>query len=77
MADLTTSAPGYIWVNVNGTGGAYLANQPLGWFDVLYPGEGANHGFNITVPKPAGTYQVCVYGSTEALALGCQTATVR
>ncbi len=74
-ADLTTSSPGFIWVNVNGTGGAYVASQPLSWFDTLYPGEGPNHGFDVVIHKPAGTYQICVYGS-ESISLGCQSVHV-
>lgn len=72
--DLTTSAPSWLWVNFNGTGGPYKAEMALSWFDGYYPGSGPNHGFDITVPKPAGTYDVCVHG-TEAL-LRCTTVTV-
>lgn len=73
--DLTTSAPAWIWVNLNGEGGAHAANVPLGWFDAYYPGSGPNHGFDVTISKPPGTYEVCVHG-TESL-LRCQSVSVR
>lgn len=73
--DLTTTNPSYIWVNFNGVGGPYKADVPLSWFDGYYPGSGANHGFDVTVPKPPGAYSVCVNG-TEQL-LGCTNVTVK
>ncbi len=73
--DLSTPNPSYIWVNVNGSGGPQVANVPLSWFDTMFPGEGPNHGFNATISKPPGTYQVCIYG-TNSQALGCKTVTV-
>ncbi|TFB74339.1 hypothetical protein E3O06_07025 [Cryobacterium glaciale] len=72
--DLTTPASSYIWVNIDGLGGSYLANGQLSWFESYYPGSGVNHGFDVTIPKPPGTYQVCVHG-TEAL-LSCSSVTV-
>lgn len=75
-ADLTTSAPGFVWVNVNGMGQAYVADRPLNWFDVAYPGMGSNHGFDLTIAKPPGTYSVCAYGP-ESIALGCRQVVVR
>lgn len=73
--DLTTpSTPSYIWINVDGRGGPQQANQPLSWFDRYYPGAGANHGFDVTVPATSGTHEVCVHG-TERL-LRCQTVRV-
>ncbi len=74
--DLSTPNPSYIWVNVNGSGGPQVANVPLSWFDTMFPGEGPNHGFNATISKPPGTYQVCIYG-TNSQALGCKTVTVQ
>lgn len=73
--DLTTSNPSYIWVNVNGVGGPQRADKPLSWFEGLYPGAGANHGFDSIIPTRPGTHEVCVHG-TDAL-LGCSTVTVR
>lgn len=73
--DLTTpSVPSYIWVNVDGAGGPQKASAPLSWFDGYYPGAGANHGFDVTVPATSGRHEVCVHG-TEKL-LRCQTVTV-
>ncbi len=74
-ADLRTTNPSYIWVNVNGTGGPYVAGAALPWFQALYPGAGVNHGFNLTLARPPGTYQVCIYG-TNSQALGCKNVTV-
>lgn len=73
--DLTTSASAWIWVNLNGSGGAYPANISLSWFNGYYPSSGPNHGFDVTIPKLPGTYEVCVHGA-EAL-LRCQSVTVR
>ncbi|RZU64353.1 hypothetical protein EV379_0648 [Microterricola gilva] len=72
--DLTTSAPSWLWVNFNGTGGPYKADAPLSWFDRYYPGSGPNHGFDITIPKPPGNYEVCVHGTEELLR--CERVTV-
>jgi hypothetical protein len=73
--DQRTSTPGYVWINVNGEGGPYRANQPLNWIEGLYPGLGANHGFSATISRPVGTYDVCVYG-TDSLYLGCKSVSV-
>lgn len=73
--DKNSSSSTYIWVNINGSGGPYRAANPLSWINGLFPGVGPNHGFDITIPRTAGTYQVCVYGS-ESLALGCRNVTV-
>jgi hypothetical protein len=73
--DLTTPNSTYIWVNVDGAGGPMYANQPLGWINALYPGEGANHGFSGTVAASHGVHNVCVYGSNSIL-LGCKTVSV-
>jgi hypothetical protein len=73
--DLTTpKSSSYIWVNFDGAGGAYKADVPLSWFDGYYPGSGPNHGFDVTIEKPAGTYSVCVNGTEKLLA--CKTLTV-
>ena len=73
--DQTTSASTYIWVNVNGSGGAFRANKPLSWIPSLFPGLGTDHGFSEKILKAPGQYQVCVSGSTALL--GCKTVTVR
>jgi len=76
--DLTTrSTPSYVWVDVSGAGSPVKAAQPLSWFDGYYPGAGPNHGFDVTFPKPPGTYQVCVQTSSGYTQLGCRSVTVR
>lgn len=60
-ADLQRVNPSYIWVNVNGVGSAYLANQSTPWFEALFPGRGTNHGFSISVPAQNGNNQVCIF----------------
>ncbi|WP_181243284.1 hypothetical protein [Glaciihabitans tibetensis] len=72
--DKTTSAPQYIWVNVDGQGGAYKVDVDLPWTGGAYPGTGSRHGFDVTVKASPGAHLVCVSGS-EAL-LGCKTVTV-
>jgi len=71
-----STAPAYVWVNVNGQGGPFLANTSRAWFNSLYPGYGPNHGFDGTIAKPPGTYEVCVYNSTMNTLLGCKQVTV-
>lgn len=73
--DFTTTQSSYVWVNFNGAGSPHRANLPLGWFDAYFPGSGPNHGFDVTVPKSAGTYDVCVNGTEQLLA--CKTVTVQ
>ena len=60
-ADLQKTTSSYVWVNVNGKGNAYLANQSTPWFETLFPGRGSNHGFNLSVPAENGNNQVCIY----------------
>lgn len=69
--------PSFVWVDVDGSGAAYPANGALGWFDAYFPGQGNNHGFDITIPAAPGTHRVCVYGSSGPTALGCQVVTVQ
>jgi len=66
--------PGYIWVNVNGQGGAYQAGTEVSWFNSLYPGAGTKHGFDVTIEKPAGRYEVCISGTIKSF--GCKTIDV-
>lgn len=68
--------PSYIWVNVDGVGGAYLANQPLSWFEDYSPGSGNNHGFDVKIPASAGTHQVCVYAASSGTLAGCKSVVV-
>ena len=72
--DMRTTDPVYVWINVNGSGGPAIADQPLNWIDG-YLGKGPNHGFSTTIAKPPGTYQVCAYG-VDSVALGCKSVTV-
>lgn len=73
--DLTSPDPSYVWINVDGIGGAYRADSTLNWFPALYPTLGTDHGVNVTLPATAGIHNVCVYGS-ESL-FGCRTVTVK
>ncbi len=73
--DLTTKNPSYIWVNVDGAGGPYIAGTAVPWFEGLYPGQGVNHGFDVTIPTSPGTHSVCVYG-TNSTSLGCKSVKV-
>ena len=66
----------YIWVNVNGSGQAYRADKPRAWFNNVFPGYGPNHGFDVTIPKPPGTYQVCVHNSSAGTLIACTSVTV-
>lgn len=73
FTDVTVAS--FIWINVDGSGGPAIANQPLNWIDGLYPGAGPNHGFDLTVPASPGNHTVCVHGTNSAL-LGCKQVTV-
>ncbi|WP_020075423.1 hypothetical protein [Cryocola sp. 340MFSha3.1] len=76
--DLTQrSVPSYVWIDVSGAGAAAKANLPLSWFNNLYPGAGPYHGFDVTIPRPPGTYSVCVQTSTGFTQMGCRSVTVR
>ncbi len=75
--DLTNpTVSSYVWVDVSGAGQAVKASLPLSWFDGLYPGAGANHGFDQVIAKPKGTYNVCVSEASESKLLQCKTVTV-
>jgi len=76
--DLTQrSVPSYVWIDVNGSGSPAKASVPLSWFDGLYPGAGTNHGYDLTIPKAPGTYNVCVTTMSALTQLGCRSVTVR
>ena len=66
----------YAWVTIDGVGSAVAANQPLDWFNGLYPGAGPNHGFDSVLPATPGSHQVCAYNASNALLLACKTVTV-
>ena len=72
--DKTTSAPTFVWINVDGKGGPYRATVNLPWTASAYPGTGSMHGFDVAIPTTPGTHKVCVSGS-QAL-LGCESVTV-
>jgi hypothetical protein len=65
--DPKTTGTSYIWVNVDGVGGPYLANKPRSWFNALFPGYGPNHGFDEFIPAAPGTREVCVHGTSQLL----------
>jgi hypothetical protein len=74
--DFTTADPSYVWITVDGVGQHAKANVALPWFDAMYPGAGANHGFDATIAASVGQHQVCVKTSGVAKDLGCRTVTV-
>jgi hypothetical protein len=60
--------------------GTALANGTRPDVGAAYPRSGPAHGFDVTVPAPAGRHEVCVYGidlggSPNGL-VGCRTAVV-
>lgn len=75
-ADPNSPSPAYVWVNIDGQGGPALANTERPWFNALFPGYGTNHGFDITIAKPPGTYEVCVTNSTTGVLISCQAVTI-
>jgi hypothetical protein len=75
-ADYTSPAQSYVWVNVDGSGGAYRTNKALSWLPNLLPGIGQNNGFDLFIPARKGAHQVCVYGVGGSRLLNCKTATV-
>ena len=77
---LDLATPGtstYLWINVDGVGGAGIANVPLNWIAGYFAPTpvGSNHGFDITIAASPGTHQICIYGSGST-PLGCKTVTV-
>ncbi|GAA2242199.1 hypothetical protein N1031_14700 [Herbiconiux moechotypicola] len=70
-----SAATGYIWVNVDGRGGAYVVDKKLAWTPVLYPGTGNTHGFDRVITATPGAHTVCVYGYASVL-LGCSNVVV-
>lgn len=66
------SDPSEVWVNIDGFGGPYLANKPLAWFNDYFPGSGANHGYDITIPVSPGEHEICVYGEKSATLYSCK-----
>ena len=80
--DPETPAPIDVHIYVDGGwGGAFTANLPRADIAAAFPGYGAFHGFDVTVPVSIGTHHVCAYainvgaGSSNPL-LGCATVLV-
>jgi hypothetical protein len=62
MLDPDTTAPADLHVYVNGGwGGAATADVSRPDVGASYPGRGAQHGFDVTVPLAPGANQVCIY----------------
>jgi hypothetical protein len=76
--DFASTAPAYVWINVDGKGGPYVARNPLSWIDRYFPGVGSDHGFNQFVPAAPGSHEICVHGVYGARSelLGCRTVSV-
>ncbi|MFC7431110.1 MULTISPECIES: hypothetical protein [unclassified Agrococcus] len=78
--DPDTAAAVELHVYVNGGwGGRGLANQTRTDVGRAYPAYGADHGFSLTVPIPAGRSEVCVaainVGAGSTTWLACRTLT--
>lgn len=58
--DFTSDTPSYIWVNVDGTGSAYRADEQIGLIDSYFPGVGTDHAYSFTIPATPGAREVCV-----------------
>lgn len=64
--DLDTEAPTDVHVYVGGRGQAVRADRERLDIAAVFPGYGAAHGFDVTVPVFPGSYDVCVYGINAA-----------
>jgi SpoIID/LytB domain protein len=80
--DPDTAAPIDVHVYVNGGGaGRAVANQSRPDVGAAHPSAGPDHGFDVTVPIPEGSSQVCAYainvlGGASNTVLGCRTVTL-
>ncbi|MCU0311904.1 MAG: hypothetical protein MUE36_13285 [Acidimicrobiales bacterium] len=81
--DADTNAPIDVHVYVDGVGaGSGVASRSRPDVAAAFPGQGPNHGYDITVPAAPGVRQVCVYGINVGpsgngnLLLGCRTVRV-
>ena len=79
--DPDVADPVRIDVYVDGHGvGSTMATGSRADVGGIYPAWGSSHGFNLTVPVPGGTHQVCAFAINVAAGgnslLGCRTATV-
>ncbi|MFB2599290.1 hypothetical protein ACEXQE_15975 [Herbiconiux sp. P17] len=74
--DQTKSDSTYVWVTVDGSGGALYAGAKLNWIEGMFPGKGPNHGFSGFFKASAGKHTVCVTGTKENVSYGCKEVTV-
>ncbi len=78
--DPDTSAPLYLWVTVDDAGRHVRADRLRPDVGAAYPGRGAAHGIDATVPATPGAHRVCVVASNVGpgahAPLGCRTVTV-
>lgn len=78
--DPDTSAPAQIRMEVDGAPTLFASDQSRTDIGAAYPAYGSAHGFNATIPGPAGSHRVCVYGVNTGPGfdslLGCKTLTL-
>jgi len=76
--DVATSTDVHVYIDGRAVVAVTAAN-PRPDVDAVYH-NGANHGFDVTLPVTAGTHSVCVYGidgnGGTNVSLGCGTVTV-
>ncbi|WP_139824688.1 hypothetical protein [Agreia pratensis] len=74
--DVATPIAVHAYVN-GGWGGAFVADKIRNDVGAAYPGYGSAHGFEVQVPVPVGTNEVCIFGINDGLdgnpSLGCVT----
>lgn len=66
----------YVWINVDGVGSAYLADQPVDWFEKFSPGSGLNHGFKAKIKAATGMHDVCVFAAASGKIASCKRVNV-
>lgn len=74
--DKRSTAPSYVWINVDGKGKAYYAGENNDAAAAAWPSAGKRHGFSATILAAPGAHQVCVIGTLENTSYGCRTVTV-
>lgn len=80
--DPHTTGPTPVHVYVGSKAFALSADQTRGDLASIVPGLGLDHGFDRTIPAPAGTHRVCIYGIDSVaphlgnVLLGCRTVSV-
>jgi hypothetical protein len=79
--DPDTPAPITVLVVLGGEGHPVTANGNRPNVGAAFPGAGDDHGFQLTLPAPDGTQNVCLWalntGSGANILLGCPQVTVR